>query len=116
MSEKKLPQWVTSWPEWFGIGGNVSVVPLEDYDALNVKHLAALQRNHELEVEKVGMLARLEAAERDGARLDWLETQRYEERHGVPGGNPDYCSWTIEAQAWTVRDAIDLAARSQEQL
>jgi len=30
------PQWVTSWPEWFGLGPitNVTVVPKDDYDAL----------------------------------------------------------------------------------
>jgi|SRR6266545_2629439 len=31
---KKIPRWITSWPEWFGIHGNVEVVPASDYDAL----------------------------------------------------------------------------------
>ena len=34
MSDKKVPRWVTSWPEWFGVHGNVEVVPASDYDAL----------------------------------------------------------------------------------
>ena len=32
MTDEKVPQWVTSWPEWFGIEGNVTVVPLSDYE------------------------------------------------------------------------------------
>lgn len=33
--EKKVPRWVTSWPEWFGLGlQDVEVVPASDYDAL----------------------------------------------------------------------------------
>lgn len=38
---RKLPRWTTSWPEWFGIFGNVSVVPAEDYDRL----LASIKSN-----------------------------------------------------------------------
>ena len=31
---KPAPMWVTSWPDWYGIHGNVTVVPLEDYQQL----------------------------------------------------------------------------------
>ena len=31
---KPVPQWVTSWPDWYGIHGNVSVVPAVDFHAL----------------------------------------------------------------------------------
>ena len=30
-AEAKLPKWVTSWPDWYGISDNVTVVPFEDY-------------------------------------------------------------------------------------
>lgn len=36
------PQWVTSWPNWHGIDGNVTVVPLEDYQQLR-RDCVALQ-------------------------------------------------------------------------
>jgi hypothetical protein len=31
---KPVPRWITSWPDWYGIHGNVQVVPASDYDAL----------------------------------------------------------------------------------
>ena len=31
---KPVPRWVTSWPDWFGIVGNIEIVPSSDYDAL----------------------------------------------------------------------------------
>lgn len=34
LPQKSAPRWVTSWPEWLGIDGNVAVVPASDYDAL----------------------------------------------------------------------------------
>jgi len=30
-----VPRWITSWPDWYGIHGNVEVVPASDYDALS---------------------------------------------------------------------------------
>jgi hypothetical protein len=35
--EGATPRWVTSWPDWYGISGNVAVVPESDY-------LAAIER------------------------------------------------------------------------
>ena len=39
-----VPQWVTSWPEWFGLGPitSVTVVPLVDYVALEHRLRAAV--------------------------------------------------------------------------
>ena len=31
---KPVPRWVTSWPDWYGVKGNVAVVPASDYDNL----------------------------------------------------------------------------------
>ena len=32
--EEKVPRWMTSWPDWYSVVGNVAVVPASDYDAL----------------------------------------------------------------------------------
>ena len=44
---KPLPQWVTSWPDWFGIFGNVTVIPKEDYDRLE-RELAEANKRAEI--------------------------------------------------------------------
>ena len=53
---RKLPRWTTAWPEWFGIFGNVCVVPAEDYDRL----LASIKSNlpsgmAEMVIESAGL-------------------------------------------------------------
>ena len=39
----EIPRWTTSWPMWFGIFGNVTVVPASDYDDLE-RRLREAQR------------------------------------------------------------------------
>jgi hypothetical protein len=36
--EKPVPRWITSWPDWYGIHGNVQVVPASDYDVLRASN------------------------------------------------------------------------------
>ena len=43
LPEKPVPTWVTSWPDWFGIRGNVTVVPKIDYDIIERRLRAAEQ-------------------------------------------------------------------------
>ena len=37
---KVAPRWTTSWPDWYGVSGNVEVVP-----AIDLEH-AQLERDH----------------------------------------------------------------------
>jgi hypothetical protein len=51
MNEKKVPHWSTAWPPWYGIHGNVTVVPKEDYDFVQrdlatIKTVCAELRDH----------------------------------------------------------------------
>jgi len=54
-ARSETPKWVTSWPEWFGIHGNVTVVPKSDYDIM--------------ERERDALRAKLAEAEAEVARL-----------------------------------------------
>lgn len=63
---RALPRWVTSWPEWFGLGpiADVTVVPAEDYDKL----LAAINTSlpsgmAELVLESAGLTSSGSAAQ-----------------------------------------------------
>ena len=64
--QKPPPQWVTSWPEWFGLGPlqNVTVVPKDDYDTLELNLAAA---NERLRAERSLVI---ELIKRD-ALIDW---------------------------------------------
>lgn len=45
---KRPPKWSTSWPNWFGIHDNVTVVPESDYLALEKKHIDRIKQVAEL--------------------------------------------------------------------
>lgn len=72
--EKPVPQWVTSWPEWFGIDGNVTVVPKSDYDAANAENERLRQWQKEMvEIQASG--GRLDGYRELGAKCATLETE-----------------------------------------
>lgn len=66
-TKKPVPCWVTCWPDWFGINGNVTVVPESDYQSLETELAAARAEADEL-ARRVAYAAqcydaRLEASE-----------------------------------------------------
>jgi hypothetical protein len=57
----------------------------------------------------------LAAAKQDTARLDWLDTQRWEAGDRDGNNPPDYCQWDVQGQTWDVRSAIDAARRGAQE-
>lgn len=76
----KVPQWVTSWPEWFDIPfpNSVTVVPLSDYEAIERESAELRERIVELErgVAEANQRADLEAAARDENVTGWMAKER----------------------------------------
>jgi hypothetical protein len=57
----------------------------------------------------------LAEAKQDTARLDWLDTQRWEAGDRDGNNPPDYCQWDVQGQTWDVRSAIDAARRGAQE-
>jgi hypothetical protein len=79
-------------------------VDLEDYVAL-ANTLADLQAD---------LYAVRAERDADKARLDWLDTQRWEAGDRDGNNPPDYCQWDVQGQTWDVRSAIDAARAASE--
>ena len=113
---KEVPQWVTSWPEWFDIPApnSVTVVPKDDYDAA-LRDLAAARAERDdlkhdmerLQTANSEQLAELEAARKDAERYRWLRGRISGESYRVIG--------IVYSEGGTGIDlAIDAAMRQEK--
>lgn len=44
MLNKEPPKWVTSWPDWLGIPGNVTVIPFDYYEKKQSELIARIEQ------------------------------------------------------------------------
>jgi hypothetical protein len=93
---RRVPQWVTSWPEWFGIHDNVTVVPKEDYDSV-VAELARVDgydRYCDVEIKRLDR--ELAEAKADLANMDAENTRLL--KAALPSlATQEETAWLIES-------------------
>ena len=93
-SSRTLPRWNTSWPDWFGVRGNVAVVPAEDYDKLLSSVKASLPSGMaELVLESAG-LTPSGAVAQDGEKSGTAPTA------SAPAVLSRHSTWKRDAIEW----------------
>jgi len=96
---------------WNGVP--VRVVTAEDYDELRARlaeaHASLAEGDKRYAAENARLAARLAEAERDAARLDWLDTQAQPVTDPHDSQQLIAYGWGVYGQRTTVREAIDAA-------